>query len=348
MSDARGGRVLVVDDDPFVSDVVCRWLTEEDCACVCAASGEEAWDLLQDGGFPLILTDIMMPGMSGIELLAKVKAWRKDIAVVMLTGVDDREVAIHALELGAYAYLIKPFEKNEVLISVRNALTRRDLEMARDRYEQRLEDEVRARTAEVRRTHAEITFRLTTATEYRDPDTGMHIRRIGLFAARMAEACGWGPRQIGDLRLAAPMHDVGKIGIPDAILFKPAKLTVAEFEIVKKHTMIGAGLLDGSGIPLLNMARDIARSHHEKWDGSGYPDGLSGQSIPESARIVAVVDVYDALTSDRPYRRAMPEQEALALMTEGRGHHFDPNLFDTFLKLLPSFREMREQVAKGS
>ena len=197
------------------------------------------------------------------------------------------------------------------------------------------------RTAEVRRSQSEIAMRLMAASEYRDDETGAHIRRIGLFAAALAEKAGWEPQAVGDLQLAAPMHDIGKVGIPDAILLKPGKLTAEEFEAMKGHTTIGGRILGDTDIALLRLAKEIALSHHEKWDGSGYPRGLAGEAIPQSGRIVALCDVYDALVSHRVYRPALPEEEALDIMTKGRGSHFDPELFDCFLQTLPEFRQFR-------
>jgi len=263
----------------------------------------------------------------------------------MLTGVDERDTAIKALELGAYGYMIKPFEENEILINVANALIRRELEILRDDFERSLQEQVCERTAEVRQTQEEITLCLTAASEYRDEDTGTHNRRMGLYAAVLATQIGSAELSADDVRMAAPMHDIGKIGIPDGILLKPGKLTDAEFEIIKTHSIIGAGMLGESRIRLLVLARDIALSHHEKWDGSGYPRGLSGEDIPLSARIVATADVYDALINDRVYRPAMPEDKALAIMRDGRGTHFDPAVFDAFIESLPEFRRIRRELA---
>lgn len=339
--------ILVVDDEPFVTELLSRWLASEGYECERASSGREALETLGRREFALILTDIMMPGMSGLELLEEVTRASPSTPVVMLTAVDDRKTATRALELGAYGYMIKPFDRNEVLINVANALRRRSLEVMRDGYEERLEEEVRERTADVRRAQEEITLRLAAASEFRDTETGAHVRRIGLYAEAIAKAMGRPEEYARLLRLAAPMHDVGKIGIPDSILLKPGKLTDEEFEIMKTHTTIGARLLEGSGIALLDASRDIALRHHEKWDGSGYPDGLSGEDIPDSARIAAVLDVYDALVHERVYRPAMPEEKALGIIAEGRGSHFEPGVGEAFMDALPVLRRIRADVRDG-
>ena len=337
-------RVLVVEDEPYIREVLCRWLAADEYECTSAPDGEAALEALEAGYVELVLTDIMMPGMSGMTLLEEVKKRFPDVAVVMATALDDRKQAIRAVELGAYGYLIKPLDQNEVLINVTNALERRRLTLIREKYQQRLEEEVRNRTAEVRRTQEEITWRLVSASEYRDEETGAHIRRMGQYAVTLAEAAGWKGQAAADIRLAAPMHDIGKIGVPDTILLKPGKLTPEEFDRMKKHTMIGAQILGVADIPLIRTAKEIAVSHHEKWDGSGYPEGLAGEAIPECARMVAVCDVYDALVTHRVYRPAFPEEEALAMMTKEKGKHFDPKLFDGFMDMLPEFRRIREEI----
>jgi putative two-component system response regulator len=262
----------------------------------------------------------------------------------MVTGVDDRKVGIQALRLGAYGYLIKPFDVNELAINAANALQRRQLALLSQATQDRLEGEVRRRTAQIRRREEEIALRLVAAAEFRDTETGAHVRRIGLYAAALAQLLGWPAGQVDDLRVAAMMHDIGKIGVPDSILLKPGPLLPDEFEIIKQHTVIGARILERSEIGLLEMAREIALSHHERWGGGGYPAGLAGEAIPESARIVAVCDVYDALVHDRVYRRALPEREVLELLQSQRGHHFDPRIVDPFLAEVSVFRTIREEV----
>lgn len=336
--------ILVVDDDFHVSHLLKRWLDSEGYTCTTAASTEEALQILADHSFALVISDINMPGESGLTLLRDIRQTQNDTAVIMCTGLDDRDTAISALKLGAFGYIVKPFDKNEVVINVANSLERRRLLMASRLYQQRLEDRVRERTREIRQREEEIAHRLLSAAEFRDNDTGAHIRRIGLYSAKMAQALGWTREQTDDLRLASTMHDIGKIGIPDSILLKPDKLTKEEFEQVKTHTVIGARILAGTQAPLLQMAERIALSHHEWWNGNGYPHGLIGEQIPPEARIVAIGDVYDALSHKRVYKSAYPEAQVLEIMKAERFSHFDPHVLDCFLEILPQLRRIREQV----
>lgn len=207
-----------------------------------------------------------------------------------------------------------------------------------------LESEVKRRTLEIRKREEEIAIKLVSLTSLRDEETGAHVRRIGLYAAVMAKALGWNAEDIDMIRVAAPMHDIGKIGIPDRILRKSGVLNDEEFNVMKKHTEIGAAMLRGTKIPILNMAADIALNHHERWDGTGYPRGLVGEAIPISARITTIVDIYDALVHERVYKKAMPEEEALSLMREMGGRHLDPHLLKIFVSLLPAMRRIRLEV----
>jgi response regulator RpfG family c-di-GMP phosphodiesterase len=211
-----------------------------------------------------------------------------------------------------------------------------------------LEAEIHKRTEQIRLREEEIAMRLLAASGVRDEETGAHVRRIGMYSAAIAESLGWGQLNIDEIRVAAPMHDIGKIGIPDNILLKPAKLTSEEYIIMQGHAEIGANMLDGSDIPLLIMAKDIAHCHHERWDGRGYPRGLEGADIPESARIVAIADVYDALVHQRIYKPAYPEAHAIELMTQQSGSYFDPDIFSVFIELLPEIRRIREEIRENA
>jgi putative two-component system response regulator len=341
-------KILLVDDEPHICDLLQRWLTAEGYLCTTAEDGETALNLLSTDHFDLLISDIMMPRMSGMDLLMVMKPLFPDIAVIMVTAVDDKKTAIMALELGAYGYVTKPFARNEIVISVVNALERRRLmQLSRD-YERELEAKVLQRTQEVREREEEIIFRLLSATGFRDDETGEHVRRIGLYSAKMARALGWNDEAVEQIRLAAPMHDVGKIGIPDSILRKPGKLTPPEFEIMKGHAEIGASILDGSQVPLLKMARDIAFCHHERWDGSGYPQALVGADIPLCAAIVAIVDVYDAMIHDRVYRRAFSEDQALGIMRSAGKDYFGPRVFECFMDMVPALGRIRENVQESA
>jgi HD-GYP domain-containing protein (c-di-GMP phosphodiesterase class II) len=220
---------------------------------------------------------------------------------------------------------------------------RRQLQTARENLltQEQLELEVLSRTRQIKLREAEIALRLVTAASFRDEETGSHIRRIGLYAAEMGRALGWSQARIEDITLAAPMHDLGKIGISDKILLKPDKLTPGEFEIMKRHAEIGAEMLGDSGISMLDCAAEIAGCHHEKWNGEGYPRGLKGLDIPEAARIVAITDVYDALSHKRVYKKSFSEQETFDLMDEMAGEHLDPNLYQVFLSIIEKIRVIR-------
>lgn len=335
-------RVLIVDDEPYIREILSRWLLAEGYACQQAADTQSALRALVAGTVELMISDIRMPGRSGLELLAEARVRFPDLAVIMLTAVDDRETAIRTLEAGAFGYVIKPFDRNELLISVVNAIERRRLTMLAVDYQHQLEEQVRLRTEQLRQREEEIALRLVTAAEHRDAETGAHIRRIGLYSEIIARARGWDAEHAEELRMAAPMHDVGKIGIPDHILLKPGSLTSQEFRVIERHTTMGAAILSGSHVPLLRLACEIALTHHERWDGAGYPRGLVNDDIPEAGRIVAVADVYDALVHTRVYRPALSEEQALQIMRRARGRQFDPDIFDTFLQVLPDLRQIRE------
>ncbi len=341
-------RILTLDDERPLCDLVARWLNKEGIACDRAYCVDDAVSLMRQNHYDLVISDITMPGKSGIDFLNIVRENFPTTAVIMATAIDNRETALLTLEKGAFGYTIKPFERNEFIINVFNALERRRIILEHEDYERHLEQEVRDRTEDIRNREEQIALHLISASGYRDEETGQHIKRIGLYSAILAKSLGWRQEKIDYIRVAGPMHDVGKIGIPDEILRKPGKLTPEEFNIIKQHPQIGAQILADSSIPLLQMAHEIALYHHEKWDGSGYPHGLKKEAIPESAQIVAIVDVYDALSNDRVYRDALPEEKVLSILEEGKGSHFNPHIFDSFLKVLPEFREiLREHGDKA-
>lgn len=335
-------RILAVDDEIIVGNMLSQWLEEDGYDCDIASSANEAMDLLAQRHYDLMISDIMMPEISGIELLQMVSEKHPSLAVIMATAVDDRETALSAMHLGAYSYIIKPFFMNEFLINIANVIEKNQLIRENKRCQEILEIKVQERTADVQKREEEIALRLISAAGYRDEETGEHIKRIGLYSAVMAAALGWSREKIDAIRVAAPMHDVGKIGIPDNILRKPGKLSPEEFEVIQEHPRIGASILGDSKIPLLELATDIALYHHERWDGSGYPKGCSDKDIPLAARIVAVVDVYDALSNDRVYRALYQEKEVYQIMQNKRGTHFDPDIYDCFLECLPDINRILE------
>ncbi len=298
---------------------------------------------LQDQEAHLLTLDITVPDRSGLEVLSQIKQRWPDTEVLVLTALEETATAVEAMTLGAYGYLLKPIESGELVLQAKKALERRDLLVERRQYTATLEAQIRQQMQAIRHAHEETILRLLSASRYRDEETGAHIKRTGLYCELFAEVLGWPAEQVQNIRLAAPMHDLGKIGIPDAILQKPGALTAEEFAVMKTHTAIGARMLEGSESAILQMAHEIAMAHHERWDGSGYPKGLAGMEIPESARILAIVDVYDALTHRRVYHEALPEDKAMEIMEEGRGRHFDPFLFSVFLSLLPEIRRIAQQ-----
>jgi putative two-component system response regulator len=340
----QSARILVVDDDPRICELVCRWLEREGHSCSSTESGESAIRLLRQERFELVITDIMMPGMSGVDLLTYVKSQFPETAVLMLTAVDDRSTALMTFELGAYGYILKPFHGDDILLHVAGALERRRLMLMSRSYERDLEKRIRDKDVEVQSLERELVHRLnSTADSHRD-ETRAHGKRVGIVAGLIARHLRWTPESVERMKLAAQLHDLGKIGIPDAILLKRGPLSFEETEILKKHTVIGAQILDRSEFPLLRMARDIAHAHHERWDGGGYPQGLCRQYIPESARIVAIADTYDILTHRSVNRPAMSEERALAIMNAYRDSAFDARIFDLFMALIPAIREIQQEV----
>ena len=336
--------ILVVDDEAPVRRVLTRTLERLGHTCTEAGDADQARAAMGEAGFDLVLTDVNMPGDSGIDLITDLIARDPNVAVMMVTGIDDPALADRALDLGAYGYVVKPFEMNEIVINVSNALRRRSLEMENARHRENLERMVKERTAdlwqavqeleqardEVRSSQAETIHRLTLAAEFRDDETGSHIQRMSQYCGLLTHKVTGDAERAELVQLAAVMHDVGKIAIADKILLKPGKLTPDEYDAMKLHAEFGHRILAGGSSELLQLAASIALTHHEKVDGSGYPKGLVGDQIPLEGRIAAIADVFDALTTNRVYRKAYTLAEALQTMREGRGTHFDSELLDVF------------------
>lgn len=332
--------ILIVDDERMIRRSLTRILERRDYECTTAPSVDEAIDVLEDREIPLVLTDLRMPGKNGLQLVDWVDDRSPETVIVAVTAVDNTSLAVDALDRGAYAYVVKPFDPTEIAIQTESALRRRKLELHYRQTQEQLRDRVREQTEMLRSSREELAMRLMTASHYRDIETGEHIRRTGIFAAALADELGWETERVDDLRVAAPMHDIGKLGIPDEILLKPGDLDEEEWEIMKQHTVIGGDILADPNTAMMEMARTIALQHHEQWDGTGYPEGLEGDEIAKEARIVAVIDVYDALIHERPYREPWDEEDALEHLREGRGSHFDPKLVDLFLDHLPRLKEL--------
>jgi putative two-component system response regulator len=284
----------------------------------------------------LILLDLVMRGMDGFEIMSQLKevtSRGEYLPILVLTANVTKEARIRALSMGAKDFLTKPFDQTEVLLRIHNLLTTRFLHLQLRSQNELLDAKVRERTAEVEEAQIEMLERLAAATEYRDDVTGLHTRRVGNMSALLARDLGLPPAQVDLIRRAALLHDVGKIGIPDSILHKLGKLTPEEFEFMQAHTVIGGGLLSGGHSELTRLAEQIALTHQERWDGSGYPLGLKGEAIPVAGRIVALADVLDALTHERPYKKAWPLVDAIAEITCQSGRQFDPQVVEAFLSL---------------
>ena len=324
-------RILVVDDMPIVRVTLRRILEKEGYSCREASEGGEALDLLSEEPAELLLCDIQMPGMGGLDLVRALQPRIPEPSIVMVSSVEEAETAIECIQLGAFGYVHKPFHPREILVQVSSALRRRMLEIEHRDRERVLAQKVREQTREIRESREEVSLRLISASEERDNETGMHVRRIGLYAAAMGTVLGWNQDWVDQIRAAAPMHDIGKIGVPDAILQKPGPLTEEEWIVMRQHSTMGARILRGSRVGFIKMAAAIAQSHHEKWDGTGYPEGLWGTDIPIEARITAIVDVYDALSHRRAYKQSWTEEKVVETLREGRATHFDPELLDLFL-----------------
>jgi putative two-component system response regulator len=344
-------RILIVDDEPGIREALRRLVANEGHLATVTGDTTEARAELSSGSFELILCDVNLPGESGLEFVHDVVEGRTDIAVLMVSGADDPQLAETALALGAYGYIVKPFRDSEVNIGIANALRRRRLEIENKAHHERLEQLVAERTAELGRSREETIHRLARAAELRDHETGQHIERVSRCSELIAQRLGLPHERCELLRIASPLHDIGKIAIPDHILRKPSSLSADERRIVQTHTTLGHAMLDGSREPLLQVGAEIAWTHHERFDGGGYPRRLAGTEIPLAGRIVAVADVFDALISDRVYRLALPVDEVIEAMQAERGAQFDPDPLEALLTAIPEalairdrFRDERNQL----
>jgi putative two-component system response regulator len=338
-------RILIVDDERQIRGVIAAIVEMEGYLFSLAEDAESALQILAQQHIDLLISDINMSGMSGVELLRIAVQRYPDLAIIMVTGVDDRETAIETLHMGAYGYVTKPFQSNELIINIANALRRRQLEIENRRHREELEILIEERTRELFKSREESIHILSKAAEFRDNETAKHTIRMGHYSEQLARLCDLPESFCQRMKIAAPLHDVGKIGISDTILLKPGKLTPEEFETMKTHCEIGYRILSESTSDILSLGAEIALNHHEKYDGSGYPSGLSGEKIPITGRIGAICDVFDALTTERVYKKAIPADQALVIMSEGRDSHFDPRIIDHFLRNFRIFTEIRNQFA---
>jgi len=366
-------QILFVDDEQPVLDAMRRMLRPQRDVweITCINRPETAWERLLQQKFDVVVSDVKMDGMSGLELLDRIQQTEqtKDVPVVMLTGLSGRELKRQALELGAADLLNKPVEPEDLLARLRSVLQIKTYQDELRTHNDLLERRVQERTVELFHARLAIIWRLGKAAEHRDDAIGNHVIRVGCTSRLIAEALGMDRDFVETLCLAAPLHDIGKIGIPDAILLKPGPLSSREREVMKQHCQIGARILredckiktafwewqelgprfDDRSLdnPVLEMGASIALMHHEKWDGTGYPQGLSAEEIPLEACIVAVADVFDAVTSKRPYKAPYPDEQALQVIREGAGTHFAPDVHAAFMEALPEIRSIRERFADG-
>ncbi len=327
--------ILVVDDTPL-NIAVLTGMLEDQYSILTAPGGVEALAIVEQTPPDLILLDIMMPGMSGYEVcrILKSRAASADIPVIFVSALTEANDERSGFEVGAVDYVTKPVKIDLVKARVKSHLALANQQRACRKM-------VEERTRELEQTQRAAIVMLGEAGHYNDSDTGVHIWRMGAYSGALARALGWPVKDSERLELAASMHDTGKIGIPDSILKAPRKLTEEEWEIMKTHAKIGFQILSESDTPIFQLAAEVAHYHHEKWDGSGYPESLAGETIPESARIVAIADVFDALTMNRPYKKAWSSEQAIELLKKDAGSHFDPRLIDVFISNLPEVLEIK-------
>lgn len=365
-------RIMIADDEPINVKLVQKQLSADGYRdFVTTTCSEQVLDLLEERRPDVLILDVVMPGIDGLTLLGEIRRnhLHAHLPVIMVTASNDRETRNRSLDLGATDFLDKPLDPTQLLARVRNALVLKSQFDQLRCLAETLENEVRRRTAELEASRLELLYCLGRAAEFRDNETGQHVIRVGKYVALTAAKMGLDPDMVTLLSQTSQLHDMGKIGIPDSILLKPGKLTAAEMEIMRGHSAIGSDALApcspdelqrymdhtrvGKEIfcagqsPLLRMAATIAYSHHERWDGTGYPLGLKGEEIPLEGRITAVADVFDALSSPRPYKEAIPIDECFRMIEAERGKHFDPQVVDAFLACKDEVRAIAEQYGEA-
>jgi len=348
----KKAKILVADDEVRSLRLMEALLLPLGYEVILARDGEEALRKVQESLPDVILLDIMMPGLNGFEVSRRIKnnEETKVIPIVMATVLGEVEDRVKALEAGADDFLSKPVDKTELRARVQSLLKVKAYNDHMRNYHKELEAEVAKRTGQLRRAFEKIKaasldsiYRLSQAAEYKDEETGAHIQRVSYYSAAVARKMGLNERTVEAIVYASPMHDVGKIGIPNHILLKPGKLDPDEWETMKQHTTIGGRILEGSDTGFLKLAEVIALTHHEKWDGSGYPKGLKGSEIPLAGRITAIADVFDALTSKRPYKEPFELDKAYDIIKESRGSHFNSEVVDAFFAAEDEIMSIKER-----
>jgi len=341
------GKILIVDDQAANVLLLAKMLSGAGYVSVtCTAHPDEVCGLHLQNHYDLILLDLQMPVMSGFQVMDELRKIEPDgyLPVLVITAQPGHK--LRALEAGAKDFITKPFDRSEVLLRVRNMLEVRLLNLELRNYSELLEQRVLARTADLQENYLETVLALIRAAEHKDEDTGLHVRRIGHYSRELADVLGLDAECRDQIFCASPMHDVGKIGIPDHILQKPGALTLEDWSIMKTHTLMGAKILGAGKSPYLRMGAEIALHHHERWDGGGYPHGIGGEAIPLVARIVNISDIYDALRSKRPYKSALDHLAAVEIITHGDARteptHFDPAVLAAFCQHHERFRDIYE------
>ena len=350
---------MVVDDSPFFLEKTSELLRERGYGVVSCTDSKMAIEKFKSVGIDIVLTDIVMPETSGLELLTQIRDIDPSKPVILMTGKADLAMAVQAISKGAFDFVVKSDNDESFVGAVRKAEAHKRLVDKDADYKSELEQTVQKTTRQlddslvmVQGLTEELVMRLTRMAEYRDTVTGNHIVRIGHYAGKLAEAAGMGREFIEKITFASPMHDIGKVGIKDNILLKKGPLTTEEFEVMKDHTTIGDKVLSGSKHPSLQMAAEIAHTHHERWNGTGYPRGLKGEEIPIEGRITSIADVYDALRSRRPYKETMAHDETVDYMLEGNERlphgFFDPELTEIFKDISPLFGTIYDSLVDAN
>ncbi|MNZ62208.1 Cyclic di-GMP phosphodiesterase response regulator RpfG [compost metagenome] len=336
--DLKLSKILIVDDQEHNVSLLERILRRAGFTHLTSTIDPYQIERLLDEAEPdIVLLDLHMPGMDGLQAVKLIREKSRALTflpIIMLTADITPEAKQDALQAGVNDFVTKPYDRLEMVLRINNLLNTRHLHLRLLQQNNALEERVNERTKQLQLAKQEILQLLGRMSEYRDDETGQHTQRVAKLSGQIAVQLGLSDERTELIRLAAPLHDIGKIGIPDNILLKPGRFEPHEFDCMKGHTIIGASILDGSSFTVLKMARTIANFHHEKWDGSGYPQGLSGEAIPLEARIVAIADFYDALTHERPYKKAWSSAEAIDEIKKQRGRHFDPQIVDAFLQIL--------------